>query len=58
MKTSYILSTLLIFKGFLLIASPLNIDPQKEDMNLQNEQTRDIQFQEDQSFKQEREIGR
>lgn len=65
---------LLVASQSILTASNLNIDPQREDtylqqeqthdiqfeedQNLEQEQTDDIQFEEDQFFKQERELGR
>lgn len=35
-------------------ASNLSVDPQREDTDLQREQTHDIQFREDQNFQQEK----
>jgi hypothetical protein len=43
----------LISKG-LVLGSDLSIDPQMEDTNLQDEQTRDIQFEEDKNLQQEK----
>ena len=48
----------LVLSQSVLNASPLNVDPQREDTNLQREQTHDIQFEEDKNFRQERELGR
>lgn len=43
--------------GNFLNASNVHVDPQREDTNLQNEQTRDLQFEEDKNLEQERTRG-
>lgn len=45
----------IVFVSYNLIyASNLSVDPQREDMDLQREQTHDIQFREDQNLQQEK----
>jgi hypothetical protein len=54
MKKVYpVLFMALICKG-LLMASPLNMDPQMEDQNLQQEQIQGLQYTEDQNLQQEK----
>lgn len=51
----YCLFTILLLSlGSLLFGSNVNVDPQREDTNLQREQTHDIQFEEDKNLQQER----
>ena len=48
---------LVVLLNFAIIgvnASNLWVDPQREDTNLQNEQTRDVQFEEDTDLQQEK----
>lgn len=52
MKACRLFIITLLFQGFLH-ASDLGIDPQREDTDLQREQTRDAQFEEDQNLQQE-----
>jgi hypothetical protein len=74
MKAYRMILMALLCQGMLNASNLLNIDPQKEDSNLQQERTRDLQFledqnlqqeqtndlqfREDQNFQQERELGR
>lgn len=53
MKIIFYLSLTGLLKTIFLSASNVYIDPQREDMYLQREQTRDLQFEEDKYLQQE-----